>query len=233
MKNDLKKQVEEATNKAEKAEKVLTDIKKLKEIVLELQKKTNKDTIAAEKAAIEAKANQLLALAMKKDNELLDSIELLNKAIELKPDFYEAYFNRGLLKSIARKDLDALADYDKAIELSPDSAKTYCYRGILKRRMGNLMGAMEDFDRAVYVNPDFAPAFRSRGDTRAKWLNDMQGAEDDYNKFVSLRNHPTAYEYRATFYRKWAEVVKDEVRKAELIAKAEADEKKAEAKRNE
>jgi len=67
-----------------------------------------------------------------------------SKAIELKPDFADAYYNRGLAEQAkaftfggrqgtTRSELDgAIADYSKAIELKPDFADAYYNRGKAK-----------------------------------------------------------------------------------------------------
>jgi tetratricopeptide (TPR) repeat protein len=52
-----------------------------------------------------------------------------SKAIELKPDYTEAYINRGVTYK-AKGDIDlAIKDYSKAIELKPDYAVAYYNRG--------------------------------------------------------------------------------------------------------
>ncbi len=70
------------------------------------------------------------------------------KAIELKPDDVEAYYNRGFTKQ-AKGDLDgAIADWTRAIELKPDYAEAYSNRGVAKRAKGDLDGANADYTRA-------------------------------------------------------------------------------------
>ena len=52
-----------------------------------------------------------------------------NMAIELKPDYAQAYVNRGNAyrdKGVIDR---AIADYSKAIELKPDYAQAYYNRG--------------------------------------------------------------------------------------------------------
>ena len=77
-----------------------------------------------------------------------------NKAIELKTDFVEAYFSRGLAYD-QRGDLDrAIADYDKAIELKPEYADAYYSRGLDHERKGDLAQALIDLSKAVELDPE-------------------------------------------------------------------------------
>lgn len=72
-----------------------------------------------------------------------------NKAIELKPDYYKAYNNRGILKSSElKKDNDALKDFEKAIEINPDYAEAYLGRGTSKYNLKDFDGACKDWQKA-------------------------------------------------------------------------------------
>ena len=64
------------------------------------------------------------------------ALEDYTKAIQLKPDYVDAYNNRGnLYKAMGQQD-KALADYDKAIQLKPDLAPAIQNRDILLKAMG-------------------------------------------------------------------------------------------------
>jgi Flp pilus assembly protein TadD len=89
-----------------------------------------------------------------------------SKAIELKPDYAEAYNKRGLAKGGLAKspnDVDsALADYNKAIELKPDYAEAYYNRGVAKQAKGDKSGALADQNKAIELKPDYAQAYANR-----------------------------------------------------------------------
>ena len=63
---------------------------------------------------------------MKRPAEALASYDM---AIALKPDFAEAYSNRGNALWDLQRPVEALASYDKAIALKPDYAEAYDNRG--------------------------------------------------------------------------------------------------------
>ena len=49
----------------------------------------------------------------------------LAKAIELRPDYAEAYYERGLKYDLANNSAAALADYNKALQLNPQFIDAY------------------------------------------------------------------------------------------------------------
>ncbi len=57
-----------------------------------------------------------------------------DKAIELNPQYAEAYNNRGIAKAELGRNEEAMKDYDKAIELNPQYAEAYNNRGSLQRQ---------------------------------------------------------------------------------------------------
>ena len=86
-----------AKEQAEQAKKAVDEIEELKKHVTAIEEKIKQDAVVAEKAANEAKASQLFTQALN-EKESFIAIGLYNQAIELKPDFFEAYNNRGIRK---------------------------------------------------------------------------------------------------------------------------------------
>src|ERR1041385_634640 len=54
-----------------------------------------------------------------------DALLDFNKAIDLKPDFEKAYYNRGLAKNELLMNQSAEADFTKSIELNPSADYSY------------------------------------------------------------------------------------------------------------
>ena len=88
-----------------------------------------------------------------------------NQATRLKPDYAEAYNNRGLAYSLSskRQMANAIADYSQAIQLRPDYAYAYNNRGVAYMASGHPDEALHDFDRALQLQPDFPQAYSNRG----------------------------------------------------------------------
>ena len=56
-----------------------------------------------------------------KEQDYYDAIAAYSEAIELDPDFAQAYRNRGFSYYRLRKGEEAIKDYERFIELEPDS----------------------------------------------------------------------------------------------------------------
>jgi tetratricopeptide (TPR) repeat protein len=87
------------------------------------------------------------------------------QAIRLKPDYAEAYNNRGLAYSLKSKSemANAIADYSQAITLRPEYAFAYNNRGVAYMASGHADAALRDFNRAIELQPDFPQAHSNRG----------------------------------------------------------------------
>ncbi len=90
------------------------------------------------------------------------------KAIELKPDYAEAYYNfANLLKDHGNKE-DALAMYNQAIRYNLDYFQAHNNLGNLYREMGRLDNAVACFNKALEINPRFATSYSNLADTLLK-----------------------------------------------------------------
>ena len=100
--------------------------------------------------------------------EYQQAIVQYDKAIEVKPDFAEAYNNRGYAKYAKYDGSDALADMNRAIELRPDFPHAYNTRGCVHMARGETELAIADFDRAIELQPDYPRAYRNRANVLMK-----------------------------------------------------------------
>jgi tetratricopeptide (TPR) repeat protein len=76
-----------------------------------------------------------------------EAIHAYSEAIRLKPDYADAYNNRGLAR-YSRGDLaGALRDYNTAIRLAPDDADAYYNRALTREAKGNAAGAWADYQK--------------------------------------------------------------------------------------
>ncbi|TRV64415.1 MAG: toll/interleukin-1 receptor domain-containing protein [Microcystis panniformis Mp_MB_F_20051200_S9] len=93
-----------------------------------------------------------------------------NQAIKIKPDYADAYNNRGIAKKNLGDKQGAIADYNQAIKIKPDYADAY---------------NNADYNQAIKIKPDYADAYNNRGIAK-KNLGDKQGAIADYNQAAQL-----------------------------------------------
>ena len=107
------------------------------------------------------------------------------EAIRIKPDFAEAYHNRGSLKRELKQYDAALADYTEAIRIKPDFAIAYYNRGIQKALYEELDAAIADYNEAIRIEPDYAEAHANLGMAKAG-LDRIDEAKSDFQKALEL-----------------------------------------------
>ena len=108
-----------------------------------------------------------------------------DKAIELNPNFTEAYSKRGNVKFFLQEYQEAILDYDKAIELNPNYYKAYSNRAVSKQELKDYKGAIADFDKAIELNPKYALFYSNRGDLKYT-LSQYKEAIVDFDKAIEL-----------------------------------------------
>ena len=116
---------------------------------------------------------------------LRGEIDRLTEEINLYPENYIAYINRGVDLHRLGDYAGAINDFSKAIELNPEAALAFNNRGLSKIKAGDLSGAIVDFNRATELAPDNASFFYNRGVTY--FLNkDYRRALADFEQARSL-----------------------------------------------
>ena len=113
-----------------------------------------------------------------RENDHLAAIDAYDHSVRLKPDYAEAYYNRGVAKSDLGRHEQAIADYDEAIRLKPDYAEAYSNRGGAKSKLGRHEDAIADHDEAIRLRPDAAFAYYNRGVANTQ-LDRMDAAQQD------------------------------------------------------
>jgi len=90
------------------------------------------------------------------------AIEDCSQAIRLKPDFAQAFNNRGAAYTFKDQYDRAIEDYEQAIRLDPDDADAFNNRGAVYSLKGQYDRAIEDYNQAIRLNPCDASAFNNR-----------------------------------------------------------------------
>jgi tetratricopeptide (TPR) repeat protein len=93
---------------------------------------------------------------------LSEAVKCFDRAVELKPDDFVAYNDRGRAYARMRQYGLAIRDYDKAIALKPDLSQAYNNRGNAYLHMRRLDLAIGDYNTALALNPDFAEVHNNR-----------------------------------------------------------------------
>jgi len=92
-----------------------------------------------------------------------EAIASYDKALAVKPDYPEAWNNRGVaLSDLGRKE-EAIASYDKALAVEPDDHEVWNNHGYALSDVGRQEEAIASFDKALEFKPDYHEAWNNRG----------------------------------------------------------------------
>jgi tetratricopeptide (TPR) repeat protein len=131
-----------------------------------------------------------------------------SKAIEINPEYGNAYNNRGNIKAKQADYIGAIKDYNRAIELNSQFVEAYCNRGIAKENLGDHSKALEDFDRAIELNSEYIDGYLRRGMLKQD-SGDYAGAIRDFDRVIEIepesKERVVGYKQRAERLLKGAE----------------------------
>jgi uncharacterized caspase-like protein/regulator of sirC expression with transglutaminase-like and TPR domain len=129
------------------------------------------------------------------------AIELYSQAIQVNPNYDEAYYWRASAKYSQKKYKEAIPDYDKAIALNPNGEEAYYYRALTNYNLNAYTAALPDFNRAIELNPDVASIHYWRGELKYM-LKQYEEAIIDFSKSLELsrNNDEPAFNSRANCY---------------------------------
>lgn len=159
-------------------------------------------SIPVEKAE-EAEVHFQLGMDLYNQEDQEGALTEFTKAIELNPQYGEAYHWRGNLYQDMFEFESAVEDYSTAIPLYEDGeekAWIYLERGFTYSAMRNAEQALIDYDRAIEIWPTFTQAYVYRGSIyRINGMWDLAIA--DYTKLVELNPDEWMYvEWLAGLY---------------------------------
>ncbi len=97
------------------------------------------------------------------DRDYQGAVEDYTQAIELNPNFVEAYIKRAATRFKLGDDRGALKDCSEALRINPDLAQSYYYQGRARYRLGYTQAAIEAYTQAIRLEADYAQAYYHRG----------------------------------------------------------------------
>ena len=132
----------------------------------------------------------LKAYSQIKLNQLKEANISISQLLQLNPDYYEAYFLKGLLAAKKEKYPDAISYFNKVIEINPNHEKAFYNRALAKGLLEDYSNAIKDLDKCISINPNYAMAFYNR----AYWQElseNYLAAITDYKKAIEIDQHYT------------------------------------------
>ena len=111
------------------------------------------------KLKIDAKNFLKIGVCYYNKKNIDEAINNYDKAIELNPNYTEAYFNKGICLSNQQKKEEAIEVFNKAIEIANNDAELYLNRGYCFFSLKNFRKAIKDFNKAIQLRPNFSEAY--------------------------------------------------------------------------
>ena len=118
--------------------------------------------------------------------QALDAFNDFNKAIAIRPDNAQAYYNRGLLYQSQRQHQYAIDDFSTAIGLSQNEAEPFIARGLSYMAINDFKAAASDLDDAVSAEPQSLQAWTTRAFAYER-LGDKEKAAGSYARALNIK----------------------------------------------
>ena len=104
-----------------------------------------------------------------KDAQVLDllgkyqeAINLFKKAVEIKPDYSDAWYNLGNTFGKTGRFNDAVSAFNQAIASKKDFAEAFAGRGIAYASLGKIQEGLKDMSSAIKFKSDYAMVYYNR-----------------------------------------------------------------------
>ncbi|WP_225902937.1 tetratricopeptide repeat protein [Pseudanabaena yagii] len=109
-----------------------------------------------------------------------------DRAVEIKPDYHEAWYNRGIaLDNLGRYE-EEIASYDQAVAIKPDLHQAWYNRGVALDNLGRYEEEIASYDQAVAIKPDKHEAWNNRGVALVN-LGRNEEAIASYDRAVAIK----------------------------------------------
>jgi tetratricopeptide (TPR) repeat protein len=119
--------------------------------------------------------------------EFMEALLNLNKALEVDPNYSQAYFVRANIKDAFDDRHGAMKDYNHAVEKNPKFSDAFFARGNVKMKLQDYYGAIADYTSAIALNENYIEAYFNRGKAK-QFLQAYEDAINDCSKIIQL--HP-------------------------------------------
>jgi tetratricopeptide (TPR) repeat protein len=124
------------------------------------------------------------------------AIEAFTRAIELKPDFYDAYVCRGIAYIESGDATRALADLTTAVQGMPKNFQIYYNRSIAYMELNDSDSALADMDQAIRLAPKDSNNFNYRCFIHSS-RKEYDAAIQDATEAIALGAGKSGYNNRA------------------------------------
>lgn len=132
-------------------------------------------------------------------------LESLNKAIELKPDYTDAFAFRAFVNNRVGNYKESIEDSNRTLQLSPERIRQYELIASSKTKLNDLKGALTALD--YFISQYAAQGYYTLGSLQESGklkyaLGDYDGAIQEFTKAISKNRTLDPYFYRGATYLK-------------------------------
>ncbi|MCB9187379.1 MAG: hypothetical protein H6601_11635 [Flavobacteriales bacterium] len=121
-----------------------------------------------------------------KEDRLYDEAQAeYDKAIEIDPNFVEAYVGRGGIKFQKIEFPAAMEDYNRAVEIAENLVEMHEYKASIKNVLADYEGAKIEGSKADYMKTRLAEALYHRGHLK-RFMEDNGGGCSDLRRSLDL-----------------------------------------------
>ncbi|MFP4009176.1 MAG: tetratricopeptide repeat protein, partial [Spirulinaceae cyanobacterium] len=130
-----------------------------------------------------------------------NAVSDFTKAIEIKPDLDNLWFNRGQAYLGLKEYENAISDYAEALKINPSNSSTYNNRGHAYKEIKEYEKAIADFTQVLKLVSNNSNAYNNRGIAYGE-IKEYEKAIADFTQAINLdRNFSYAYNNRGNAYR--------------------------------
>ena len=129
-----------------------------------------------------------LGLRFQKQRKYRLAIDQYRRAIDIQPNFAQAYNNLGGVYFLSGSYPEAVEEYKKAIELKPDYAEAYYNLAMVYEATGEINRAIDSYKMVIGVRPDHERAHQGLGGAY-KSLKDYSKAAKEYRRALKINPH--------------------------------------------
>jgi len=149
--------------------------------------------------------------SLMQENKFEQAVPYLNRALEKRPEWSEAYNVRAVAFFEQEDYQKAIEDFNQAIALDSSSYTAFYNRGNAYQELGQYQQALDDYTAAIRKQPNIKDIYINRGVVYYT-LNNYEQALKDFNFALRLEEDPRARLNRAKTYiarHIWSEALND------------------------
>jgi tetratricopeptide (TPR) repeat protein/V8-like Glu-specific endopeptidase len=126
------------------------------------------------------------------------AIQELSQAINLNPNYADAYKLRASIYYQLNEFQLALKDADKVVLLDPNDFSSYIGQGFARENLKDFSSALSSYNQAILVDRFVSGSYYVRGSLKRHKIKDLRGALSDYDLAISLKKNDDYYSSRCS-----------------------------------